>query len=150
MKYDGVETRELPEIRRKRAIFLPKPTPEQLRDALDALCAVPDVNITSHDGSELPTVKDAPRWGSNYDGMIQYIHKVKDGRDFYLLANSSDVPVSLDVQLRGSFKTLEIWNPLDGSISQIPPEKLELSDGCVCVKGMELTPVQALFLVGTH
>ncbi len=148
MNYEGISIQRVPKIIQNRAIFLPDPTPEELQTSLDAFCAVPDVKIQSHNGEELPTVKTAPRWGSNYDGMVQYIHKVKDGRDFYLIANSSDVPVSLDVQLRGRFKTLEIWDPRDGSIRTVPAEMLESRDGCVCVKGLELSAIQALFLVG--
>ncbi|MBP3693555.1 MAG: hypothetical protein J6J31_03845, partial [Thermoguttaceae bacterium] len=149
MQYPGVETRALSEIRRERAIFLPKPTPDALRGALDALIAVPDVRIVSHDGKQLPTVDIAPRGHYDYDGMVQYIHKVKDGRDFYFIANSSDSGVSLDVSLRGTFRTLEFWDPMTGEMTAVPESMVTREAGFVKISGLELAPIQSKFIVGT-
>ncbi|MBO5437647.1 MAG: hypothetical protein J6A23_08290 [Thermoguttaceae bacterium] len=149
MQYPGVETRALSEIRRERAIFLPKPTPDALRGALDALIAVPDVRIVSHDGKRLPTVDIAPRGHYDYDGMVQYIHKVKDGRDFYFIANSSDSGVSLDVSLRGTFRTLEFWDPMTGEMTAVPESMVTREAGFVKISGLELAPIQSKFIVGT-
>ncbi len=148
MQYPGVETRALSEIRRERAIFLPKPTPDALRGALDALIAVPDVRIVSHDGKRLPTVDIAPRGHLDYDGMVQYIHKVKDGRDFYLVANSSNSSVALDVSLRGQFETLEYWDPMTGEILPVPETAITRAEDHVTIRNFTLNAIQAKFIVG--
>ena len=36
-----------------------------------------------------------------YNGALTYIHKVKNGRDIYFFANSSEKPVDTKVVLRG-------------------------------------------------
>ena len=50
------------------------------------------------------------RAGSEYEGALTYIHKVKDGRDIYFFANSSPKDVETKVVLRGH-RALTIWNP---------------------------------------
>lgn len=150
MSWPGVSTQELSEIRRDRAIFLPKPEPKSLKSALDSLISVPDVRIESHDGRPLPTVEVAPRWSYDYDGMVQYVHKVKDGRDFYLLANSSDSLVQLDVTLRGRFRKLEFWDPASGKIESIPSEMIQREKNCVKISKVSLSAIQARFIVGVE
>ena len=148
MTHPGIERQRLTEIHRPRAAFLPQPTPGALKKALDELIDVPDVKIASHDGSALPENKINPRWSYDYDGMIQYIHKVKDGRDFYLVANSSNSDVVLDVTLRGKFKTLEIWNPLTGARTPIDESRLTRTPNSVTINSLSLPSVTALFIMG--
>ncbi|MDO4629097.1 MAG: hypothetical protein Q4C70_07935 [Planctomycetia bacterium] len=148
MAYPDMKSEKLAEIRKERVIFLPTPTPDKLRVALDVLVAVPDVRIESHDGKKLPTVEIPPRWSHDYDGMVQYIHKVKDGRDFYFVANSSDSRILLDVTLRGNFGKLEIWDPITGKMESIPSEKISVSGKETKISGLEFQPVEALFIVG--
>ncbi len=85
----------------------------------------------------------------DYDGMIQYIHKVKDGRDFYFIANSSNSCVSLDVSLRGTFRTLEFWDPMTGEMTPVPESMVTREAGFVKISGLELASIQSKFIVGT-
>lgn len=148
MTWPGVETKALGEIHRSRAVFLPKPTPEALRNALDSFIAIPDVKIESADGKPLPKPPVTPRWSYDFDGMVQYIHKIKDGRDFYLLANSSDSSVSLNVSLRGTFQTLEFWDPLTGDIQPVPESAIVRNTESVVIQNVALDAIQAGFIVG--
>ncbi|MBR0236927.1 MAG: hypothetical protein IJQ39_02430 [Thermoguttaceae bacterium] len=150
MTYPGIEHKTLSEVHRPRAVFLPQPTPDALKKALDELIDVPDVKIVSHDGGALPENKINPRGSYDYDGMIQYIHKVKDGRDFYLVANSSNSDVVLDVTIRGSFKGLEIWNPLTGERTPIEESKLTRRGDCITINALALPAVTALFITQSN
>ena len=46
-----------------------------------------------------------PTWpvkmNMKYDGAVTYIHKVKDGRDIYFIANSTNEPIETSIVLRG-------------------------------------------------
>ena len=148
MTWPEVETKPIGEIWRDRAVFLPKPGPEVLRRVLDAFIAVPDVKIVSADGKSLPTPKVTPRWSYDFDGMVQHIHKVKDGRDFYLLANSSDSDVLLNVSLRGTFQTLEFWDPMTGEIVPVPESAITRNADSVTIRNLALGAIQAKFIVG--
>ena len=52
------------------------------------------------------------------EGCLSYIHKNKEGRDFYFFANSTDRPIDTEVSLRGKM-TLELWNPYTGEITPV-------------------------------
>lgn len=146
----NVPGKRLASFRTERAIFLEEPTEGTLREALDALIAVPDVKIESADGSKLPAFDGIPRWSYDFDGMVQYIHKVKDGKDFYLIANSSDTPVELNVTLRGTFRSLSLWDPMTGEMKEIPAEKIQPGDGFVTIQGFKLDKIQCHFIVGEN
>ena len=80
--------------------------------------------------------------------MVQYIHKVKDGRDFYLVANSSNSSVALDVSLRGQFETLEYWDPMTGEILPVPETAISRAEDHVTIRNFTLNAIQAKFIVG--
>ncbi len=82
--------------------------------------------------------------------MVQYMHKVKDGKDFYLIANSSDTPVTLNVSLRGTFRSLSLWDPMTGEMKEIPAEKIQPGDGFVTIQGFKLDKIQCNFIVGEN
>ena len=42
--------------------------------------------------------------GREYNGALTYIHKVRNGRQIYFFANSSQRPISTTVTLRGDVK----------------------------------------------
>jgi len=89
------------------AFFLPKPDPDKINAILQQVIPVPDVNI--HE-------KPWPvKTGIDYDGALTYIHKVKQGRDIYFFANSSEKHIDTIVTLCGR-KSLIIWNPHSGQI----------------------------------
>lgn len=52
-------------------------------------------------------------------GYVNYIHKQKDGRDFYYLTNTTEKDMTLKLKLRGNTKSLELWNPQDASIAPL-------------------------------
>ncbi|HXS94990.1 MAG TPA: glycosyl hydrolase [Candidatus Limnocylindrales bacterium] len=88
-----------------QALFLPNTNPWLVDYALKLVLPRRDVDIQE---------PMAPiRVGSQYEGALTYIHKVKDGRDIYFFANSTAKPVDAKVVLRGK-KALAIWNPHTG------------------------------------
>jgi hypothetical protein len=93
-----------------KAFFVPQPEPKILDGILKEAVPVRDVDI-----------QQPPVWpvkmNRAYEGALTYIHKIKDGRDIYFFANSSDNPVDADVVLRGK-KNLAIWNPHTGERSK--------------------------------
>ena len=109
-----------------RAYFLPNYTPAMMQTIMREATPVWDVAITE---PMSPVVL-----GRQYAGSLTYIHKVKDGREIYLFANSSDKPVDSEVALRGKMD-LDLWDPMNGQIRAIE-EKQSKND-----KGQELTTV---------
>jgi hypothetical protein len=85
-----------------RALFVPRPTEDALRRALDEVLPVYDVQL-----SNVPNV---------IGGNLSYLHKVRDGKNVYFFANSSDTAVNPHVQLRGRL-ALEAWDPHSGTIA---------------------------------
>jgi hypothetical protein len=88
-----------------RAYFLPRLEPRGLQWALAQVLPVRDVNIQE----PIPQLKK----GTDYDGALTYLHKIKNGQDIYFFVNSTDKPVDTKVVLRGR-KALRIWNPHTG------------------------------------
>ena len=82
-----------------------------------------------------------------YDGSLTYIHKVKDGRNIYFFANSTDKPVDTNVVLRGTMD-LSLWNPMNGEIIPVEETSSNAKDGqpLTTVK-LKLNPTSALFYV---
>ncbi|MDR2757199.1 MAG: hypothetical protein LBC20_15995 [Planctomycetaceae bacterium] len=96
----------------KNTIFLPSPSYRILFEAFNLLQIEQDVRLLGINGQHLTPVSEG-------NGMLQYIHKVKDGRNIYFFANSSNSSVEFDTVLRGTFSDLENWNPHNGSINTI-------------------------------
>lgn len=117
-----------------RAFFLPKPKVQTMQAVLAAVLPVRDVDIRE----ALWPLKP----GEAYDGALTYIHKVKDGRDIYFFANSSDRAVNTAVVLRGS-KALSIWDPHTG---QTGPAEYSRAGAVTKVK-LALPPVSSRFYV---
>jgi hypothetical protein len=122
-----------------RAYFLPRYTPEIVQAIMREAVPTWDVAIQE------------PMWpvkiGRSYDGSLTYIHKVKDGRNIYFFANSSDKPVETKVTLRGSLN-LSIWNPMDGQRQPIEETHATSPDGQpLTIVPLKLAPTTALFYV---
>jgi len=81
-----------------RSVFLKLANADRLRNALDALVKVYDVEI--EDGKQL-----------------RYIHKVKDSLDIYYFANIENVSFNGYVRLHGKI-TPTIWDPHTGKITK--------------------------------
>ena len=132
-----------------RAAFVPRPTTEALTDALQRLDYIPDVAIAPVEGATIPTLDVTPRWAYPHNGMFQYIHKVKNGVDVYLFANSSNSPVKCNATLRGIFDTLEFWNPVTGETAPIPDDAVTIDlERQTTTARVELGRVESVFVVG--
>lgn len=115
------------------AYFVPDPLAlhEALADAL------PDADVTFPETSGPPGPEE---------GMLSYLHKVKDGKDIYYFANSTGRPVDMPVTLRGRHG-LECWNPRDGTRVPVQVEDAEPSRTSFRLR---LAPVESLFFVSTR
>lgn len=133
-------------VYRDRAVFVPRPTTENLQAACDYLVPVPDVAVKPLDGTTIPTLNVVPRWEYPEDGMFQYMHKVKNGLDAYYFANSSNAPAKFSAGLRGEFDALETWDPLTGEIKLIE-STFDSERGVTTVK-LELEPIESVYVVG--
>jgi hypothetical protein len=79
-------------------------------------------------------------------GMLSYLHKVKDGRNIYLIANSTDTRVETEVKLRGQL-TLQCWNPHTGDIAPLVTTDV-VEDGRHFTQArLQLDPVKSVFFV---
>ena len=122
-----------------RAYFLPNYTPPMMQAIMREVLPVPDVNIAT---PMLPV-----KMGPGYDGSLTYIHKVKDGRNIYLIANSTDNPVDSKVTLRGNLK-LSIWDPTTGKILSVDQTHSKHASGQdVTTLPLKVEPASAEFLV---
>jgi alpha-L-rhamnosidase len=121
-----------------QAIFLPVVHPWLIDFALKQALPVRDVDIQEPMGQL--------RRGSEYEGALTYIHKIKDGRDIYFFANSSPKQIDTKVILRGR-KNLRIWDPHTGE--QKPAEFVggDVSGQPVTTIHLVLPSVSSLFFV---
>jgi hypothetical protein len=116
-----------------RCYYIPVFTPEILSSVLKDTGIIFDVECA-------PVTIDG--------GNFTYIHKESDGRDIYFFVNSSDIPVSAEVKLRGQ-KFLELWNPHDGDGNRVKAVYTVNKDGTTTVL-VELDPVKSVFFVNTE
>ncbi|MEL7586259.1 MAG: glycosyl hydrolase [Prolixibacteraceae bacterium] len=85
----------------------------------------------------------------NKVGCLNYIHKQKDGRDIWLLTNTTENLFENSISLRGSFEKLECWDPHTGKITPVSPERKKTREGMVYTDvSVSLPAVSSLFLVG--
>jgi len=122
-----------------RAYFLPGYTPASFQAVMREAIAVPDVAFAE------------PMWpviiGPDYAGSLTYTHKVKDGRDIYFFANSSDKPLDTNVTLRGNVN-VKIWDPMSGKIRPVDLAHTRNASGQdVTTAPLKLDPVTAVFFV---
>jgi len=116
-----------------KAIFIPKPSKETLQAALSEIPA--DVEFMPN-----------PELSTDF-GKLSYIHKVKEGRNIYLFANSSDETIQTEVILRGNVNP-ESWNPHDGTVSQLTGISHFKKNGETYTRcKLNLDPVKAIFWI---
>ncbi|GGL35075.1 glycosyl hydrolase [Caulobacter rhizosphaerae] len=121
-----------------RAVFLAKPSPESLAQALDALKLTPDV------GFEGPIATKGI-------GVFGYTHRQRDGRDIYYFGNSSDGPVQTLVTVRGRLDKAAFWNPHDGKTTAISGLRhLEGPDGPRTQFSLRVEALSSLAVVGVQ
>ncbi|NRF41238.1 glycosyl hydrolase [Pedobacter foliorum] len=83
------------------ALFIPEVNDRNISDALAEMGIAPDVKWDNNLGP------------SSGNGALSYLHKVKDQRNIYYFANSSDDVINTKVALRGKIIP-EIWDPYTG------------------------------------
>jgi hypothetical protein len=122
-----------------RAYFLPNYTPPMMQAILREVLPVPDVNIAG----PMMEVKIGPQ----YSGSLTYIHKVKDGRNIYLIANSTDSAIDTKITLRGNLK-ISIWDPMTGKTRAVDQTHSKSQSGQdLTTLPLKLDAVTAEFLV---
>ena len=85
--------------------------------------------------------------GKQVEGMVSYLHKVKDGCQIYFVANSTDKPFSTELTVRGHYE-MQLWNPHDGTMSLVQSERVtEKGEACTRVK-LDLPSLESRFLIG--
>jgi len=109
------------------AVFLQKPTAKTLRQTLDKMLGVYDVEFET--GKEL-----------------RYIHKVKDGIDIYFFANLSKKPIDTFVQLRGELTPLSL-DPHTGENSTPQYAHRKTSSTRVTKVKVELPAMRSVFVI---
>jgi hypothetical protein len=115
-----------------KAYFIPSPSAANLQTVLDKFQGLYDVVFEQN-----PAVTSG-------NGMLTYIHKVKEGAHYYFFENSSDDPVDTWVILKGGFDP-ELLDPHTGAFS-IP--EFSKTANTTRVK-LVLDPVKSVFIRST-
>lgn len=114
------------------------PTLAGLGAALDDALPAPDVRFATRGPAVDP-----------HQGMLSYLHRVKDGRNIYYFANSTDAAVDTEVTLRGELK-LQRWDPHTGATQAVASAALNQGNQpCTRVR-LQLGPVNSVFLIENH
>jgi hypothetical protein len=81
-------------------------------------------------------------------GMLNHIHKQRDGRDIYYFSNTTQAPYNHHVLLRGAFD-IEEWNPHSGEITARASKLFRYRGELYTDLRLTLAPCASLFFVGT-
>ncbi len=87
-------------------------------------------------------------WGQIEDRVVPnvtWIHRRSRDADIYFLANPLSQPLDVTVTLRAKAKTVQTFEPLDGSVQDLPEESVA-ADGRTTVT-LHFEPEQAFFVV---
>ena len=87
-------------------------------------------------------------WGQIEGGVVPdviWIHRRSRDADIYFLANPLNQPLDVTVTLRAKAKTVQRFEPLDGSVHDLPEESVA-ADGRTIVP-LHFAPEQAVFVV---
>lgn len=117
-----------------RAYFAPRPSASTLKAILEDALPVADVAFEGDPKAETG------------GGMLSYLHKVKEGREVYYFANSTDEPVETWVRLRGKH-TLEQWDPHTGKVAAAKCVSVTENGQDVTRVPLRLAPVSSVFFV---
>jgi hypothetical protein len=119
-----------------KAFFVKNPNKNELDKAIQSLDNSADVifeNLGSTN-SEL--------------GVFSYLHKVKDSKDIYFFANSSDDEINTTVLLKGKHD-LQSWNPYEGTTLPLKKAGYITKNNIVYTKySLRLPAVKSFFWVG--
>jgi hypothetical protein len=122
-----------------KAFFLPQPEPKMLEAVLKESIPVKDVDI------QLPPVWPV-KMNRAYDGALTYIHKVRQQRNIYFFANSTDAHVDADVVIRGS-NNLALWDPHTGEKMPVEGKVFESAGQPATKIRLILPPIRSVFFV---
>jgi hypothetical protein len=118
------------------AVFIPHPTATIITETLKAMNISADVTFEGN-----PQPKSA-------NGMLSYIHKIKDGKNIYFFANSTDDRIDTHVKVKGKIAP-ELWNPYDGKMSKITEVTYTTENGVTYTSiPLKLNAVQSTFIIG--
>lgn len=118
-----------------KAVFVANPSKENLSKILKEFQPNPSLYFEDN-----PVV-------TSHLGLFSYLHKVKDGKNIYCFANSSDQEINTSVYVKGKLQ-LDIWNPHNGAISAIKALTYSKINGENYTKfSLKLKPVTSLFYV---
>jgi hypothetical protein len=110
-----------------RAVFLNKPTADNLRQTLDRMVSVYDVTFEP-------------------GHALGYIHKVHEGKEIYFFANLSEVTIANKVTFRGKL-TPELWNPHTGQISIPDYSSDKRGSAAITRVAISLGPTESVFII---
>jgi hypothetical protein len=141
-----------------RAFFVPHPDPQILEEVIHACLPVRDVafdeppwEVGTWAEYQRGLKLDSPEWMKmqrpGYRGALTYTHKVKEGRDVYFFANSSDKDLVTMVTLRGK-KNISRWDPHNGKISQGNGKIKKISGTTVTAFELVLPAAHSIFIIG--
>ncbi|PQJ76586.1 glycosyl hydrolase [Polaribacter glomeratus] len=118
-----------------KAVFLANPSKEILEKTIENFHPNPSVYFENN-----PIIKSEL-------GLFSYLHKVKEGKNNYYFANSSDQEINTTVFLRGKVQ-LENWNPKNGEVSNLRKGIYQKIKGEMYTKyQLNLSPVSSTFWV---
>ena len=125
-----------------KAIFLKKPYSKLLAKALDAIVPVYDVKF-EEPPKEVEAFKLGGRWEKS--GWFSYIHKVKEGRNYYFIANAKDEKKETTIRIRGEFVP-KLMFPATGKT--VIPKYEHIQEAGVTVTRIHYAfkPVEAVFV----
>jgi hypothetical protein len=118
-----------------RAIFIKNPDYTSLSNSIEKYYPTSDVQFVSN-----PSLK------TNM-GKFSYIHKVKDSKNIFYFANSSNEQINTPILLRGKLIP-EIWNPHTAKLIKNTDYKYIEKNGVIYTQlKLELQPVKSVFII---
>ncbi|WP_160150015.1 glycosyl hydrolase [Parabacteroides sp. Marseille-P3160] len=119
--------------------FIKAVTKENLSEAFNRMNIVADVQF---DEVSIP---------KHEIGYVNYIHKQKDGKDYYYFTNTTEKEMDLTVYLRGAIKNIELWNPHTGNIStDVKAYKHKKDDIVLTAVDIRIPAVSSIFVIGNR
>ena len=83
--------------------------------------------------------------GAGGEGLaLDYIHRRDNGTDIYFVRNCGDKPVTADASFRVVGRRPELWNPVDGTVRELPEYRTEAKQTVV---PLEFEPYGSWFVV---
>jgi len=138
-----------------KGIFVPIPDETSLSKTFERLKIAWDVRILR--ATEIPRVgrtsaKAEPVrcFSETYEGgnrLFAYQHRAVKDAEIYFFANSSDLQVQADVELRGRLR-LEAWDPHTGTIQPLEVEHAERFGEAITKWKLSLPALRSVFVVG--